>query len=215
MNPTIELAFVEHIAQLIKQGVGVPMAQEPGRNEKYLPWYTAAGAGTLGQALGSRLTPSKFKMLGGAAGAVAGTMLGVHGGETVGRAMDKRAAEEPQAGPPDYNKTLRRIAMRQTGATLKELGAVALPMAAGMGAGFGIQKYMERSGRSAAPVAKKILALSTLPAVGFTAGAAYRAAGQLKNQEYDRIRQEELDSYNNALRSYQQGLKRDPQPEGL
>lgn len=211
MNPLIELSFASHVADLMmKVGMG-----EPGRGEKYMPWYGAAGLGALGQTAGTRLAPGKFKALGGLAGALAGTGIGVHAGEAVGKAMDKRAAEEPPAvEKPDYNKTLRRIAMRQAGTTAKEIGAVALPLAAGMGTGFGIQKYMERTGRSAAPAARKILAFSAIPAVGMTAGAMYRTAKHLKDQEFDRIRQEEMDSYNRAVQSYERGLKRSPQPEG-
>lgn len=209
MNPLIELSFVTHMVDLMKVAMG-------GSREKYLPWYGAAGLGTLGQHAGYKFAPPKLKMIGGVAGALAGTGLGVHAGEAVGRAMDKRAAEMPQPQPqaPDYNKTLRRIAMRQAGTTVKEIGAVTLPLAAGMGAGFGIQKYMERTGRSAAPVAKKLLTLSAVPAVGLTVGAAYRAAKHLKEQEFDRIKQEETTKYHEALRAYNQGLQRSPQPEG-
>jgi hypothetical protein len=221
MNPPIEIAFAEHVCDLLKFGFGAPMVQpqplkppaEPGHNEKYMPWYTAAGIGAIGHSLGSVMSPPKYKMLGGAAGAVAGTVLGVHGGEMLGRHMDKQAGEEP--GPPDYNKTLRRIAMRQAGTTAKEIGAIALPMAAGMGTGFGIQKYLEHTGHSAAPMAKKVLGLSALPVAGLTAGALYRAAQQLKNQEFDRIRQEEMNNYETALQAHRQNLKRTPQPEGL
>jgi hypothetical protein len=218
MSLHIELAFAEHVLGFIKEGFGVapppaPAAPAaPGRNEKYMPWYTAAGAGAIGHSLGGLVVPPKYKMLGGAAGAVAGTVLGVHGGEALGRAMDKRADASQQ--PPDYNKTLRRIALRQTGTTLKEIGSIALPLAAGMGTGFGIQKYMEHTGRSAAPVAKKLLAASAIPAVGLTVGAAYKAAKHLKDQEFQRIRQEEMDNYNQAVSSYEGSLKRSPQPEG-
>jgi hypothetical protein len=220
MNPLIEVAFAEHVCGLLKLGFGAPMVQpqpikpapEPGHNEKYMPWYTAAGLGAIGHSLGGLAVPAKYKMLGGAAGAVAGTVLGVHGGEALGRAMDKRAEEEP-VGPPDYNKTLRRIAMRQAGTTAKEVGAIALPMAAGMGTGFGLQKLLEHSGRSAAPAAKKILGVSALPIAGLTAGAMYHTAKHLKDQEFDRIRQEEMNNYDSALRAYQQG-QGSPQPEG-
>jgi hypothetical protein len=159
--------------------------------------------------------PPKYKMLGGAAGAVAGTVLGVHAGEGIGRAMDKRAEDAAQPQKPDYNKTLRRIALRHAGVTAKEIGAITLPVAAGMGVGYGAQKLMERSGRSASPMARKILALSAIPAVGLTVGSAYRAAHNLKENEFARIRNEEMDKYHEAERSYQRGLKRTPQPEGL
>ncbi len=115
------------------------------------------------------------------------------------------------AGPPDYNETVKRIAKRQTGTTLKEVGAIAVPTALGMGAGFGIQKYLESTGRSAAPMANKILGFSALPAAGMAAGALYHSARQLKEKELARIRQEEMDRYQNELRAYESGLRREPQ----
>jgi hypothetical protein len=130
---------------------------------------------------------------------------------TVALGLQKQA-EGPEK--PDYNKTLRRIALRQAGTTAKEIGAVTLPLAAGMGTGYGIQKYMEHSGRSAAPVAKKILAVSAIPAVGMAVGGAYRAAKHLKENEFGRIRQEEMDKYERAMQEFEGGLKRTPVPEG-
>lgn len=122
-------------------------------------------------------------------------------GENIGRLVQ-----------PNYDDTLKRIAKRQTGTTLKEIGAIAVPTALGMGAGFGLQKYLQSTGRSAAPMANKILAMSALPAAGMAAGALYRSAQHLKENELAKIRQEEMDRYNADLRAYEGSLKREPQP---
>lgn len=209
MTTNIETAFASHVVDLVKSAEG-----QPGQAERYMPWYGAAGLGAIGHTLGPRALPKKFKLLGEVAGTLGGTYAGVHGGEVVGRAMDKRAEE---LGPekPDYNKTLRRIALRQAGTTMKEIGAVTLPVAAGMGAGYGIQKYLEHTGRPVAPVARKILAFSSLPAVGLAVGTAYRAAQGLKEHEFGRIRTEEQGKYDQAMREWEQGLKRTPVPESV
>lgn len=211
MSVNVETAFASHVVDLVKSAAG-----QTGQAEKYMPWYGAAGLGAIGHTLGPKALPKKFKLLGEVAGTLGGTYAGVHGGEVVGRAMDKRAEEvpvEPQPEKPDYNKVLRRIAMRQAGTTLKEIGATTLPVAAGMGTGYAIQKYLEHTGRSAAPVAKKILGYSALPAVGLAAGLAYRTANNLKENEFARIREEETHRYNQAMRDWEQNLKRTPVPE--
>lgn len=201
MKLSPELTFASHVVDLIKSAEGT--------HEKHLPWYTAAGMGLGGQQLATRLAPGKFKGIAGAAGLLAGTGAGVHVGENVGRLMDKRAEELVQ---PNYDDTLKRIAKRQTGTTLKEIGAIAIPTALGMGAGFGLQKYLQSTGRSAAPAANKILAMSALPAAGMAAGALYRSAQHLKENELAKIRQEEMDRYNADLQAYEGSLKREPQP---
>lgn len=63
-----------------------------GTAETYLPWYGTALGGTGGALLGSKLVPGKYKTLATLGGTLAGTALGLHGGEAVGKAIDKRRA---------------------------------------------------------------------------------------------------------------------------
>lgn len=124
---------------------------------------------------------------------------------------------EEVTGPqkPDYNQTLKNIAKRKAIVTAKEVGAVALPMAAGVGIGKGYEKFMKSRGRSPGPGARKLMAFGALPLVGGTAALAYRAAKDLKENEFGRIREEELGKYEQALKEYNAKLQRNPQPEGL
>jgi hypothetical protein len=100
------------------------MSGEPGKMEKYLPWYGAAGAGLAASELGGRLMPKRYAALGRVGGALAGTAAGVHGGEAAGRLMDKRAAEEV----PKKSK-FKEVA--------KTVGSGLAGMAAGTAAGYG------------------------------------------------------------------------------
>jgi hypothetical protein len=79
---------------LLKEAMGQPMqpqqpAQQPGKMEKYLPWYGAAGAGAAGHEIGKRLVPGKYRALGAIGGTLLGTALGVHGGEALGKRLDR------------------------------------------------------------------------------------------------------------------------------
>ena len=220
MTRTIEIACIEHIADLLKVAME-SAGQAPGKGEKYAPWYGAAALGGLGHHLGGLASP-KHKLFGSIAGSLAGTAAGVHGGEAMGRALDNRmmkggSAEEPQQeGPqePNYNQTLRDIAKRKAIVTAKEIGAISLPMIAGVGAGMGYEKFMASRGGSA-PAARKLMAYGALPLVGGTAALAYRAAQHLKENEFARIREEEMAKYDKAMRDYHAQLQRNPQPEGL
>jgi hypothetical protein len=134
--------------------------------------------------------------------------------------MIKRAqpgSAEVPTGPkePDYAQVLKNIAKRKALVTAKEVGAITLPMAAGLGAGMGYEKFMKSRGRSPGPGARKIMAFGALPMVGFTAAAAYRGAKDLKENEFTRIRDEEMGKYDQAMRDYKAQLQRRPDPEGL
>ena len=117
----------------------------------------------------------------------------------------------PGMQEPNYNDTLKSIAKRKAKITAKEIGSIALPMAAGVGAGMGYEKFMRNRG-GAGPGAKKLLAFSALPAVGLTVGTALRAAKDLKENEFKRIREEEMAKYENARQEYANSLQRTPQP---
>jgi len=132
----------------------------------------------------------------------------------------KRAAEDvtvqnPGLQEPNYNQTLRDIAKRQAWVTAKEIGAISLPMAAGLGAGMGYEKFMKSRGRSPSPMAGKIMRYASLPAAALTTGLALRAAKDLKENEFRSIREEETAKYDQALREYNNSLQRRPEPEGL
>lgn len=110
----------------------------------------------------------------------------------------KEAAEAP-VEDPRYNAAMSRIAKRQAGVTAKEIGAATLPLALGAGAGYGLQKYLKHTGSSAAPIAKKMLGVAAIPAVGLTAAGIYRTVKDLKENEFGRIRKEELKKYQEGL----------------
>jgi hypothetical protein len=221
MTPSIEIACVEHLADMVKES----KSATPGTVEKYAPWYGAATLGAAGNVIGQAIVPPEYKALGALAGTLVGTGAGVHGGEAVGRAVDKGlskkgAAPDPEEMPtgpqePDYNQTLRDIAKRKALVTAKEIGAIALPTIGGLGAGVGYEKFMKSRGRTPAPLARKLMTFGGLPMVGATAAMAYRAAKDLKENEFVRIREEELAKYDQAMRDYHAQLQRNPQPEGL
>ena len=218
MTLSIEVACVEHLADLVKES----RSGGPGKGEKYAPWYGAAILGSAGNLIGQAAVPPEYKALGSVAGTLVGTAGGLHGGEIVGRAVDKSlkkkaAAEEMPTGPqePDYNQTLRDIAKRKAMVTAKEIGAISLPTIAGLGAGLGYEKLMKSRGLSPAPVARKLMTFGGLPMVGATAAMAYRAAKDLKENEFVQIREEEMAKYDQAMRDYHAQLQRNPQPEGL
>lgn len=75
--------------------------QQPGKMQKYLPWYGAAGIGMAGHETG-KLLPKKYQMLGRIGGTLAGTALGVHGGETVGRKLDQRKTAAIEEKKPKH-----------------------------------------------------------------------------------------------------------------
>lgn len=125
----------------------------------------------------------------------------------------EQAAEQVAAKPPNYNDTLRTIAKRQAVWTAKEVGSVTLPLAAGYGVGKGIQKYMQRKGQPVRPVASKIKGLAMIPAVALSTAAAYQTARKLKEHGLQKIREEEMQKYHDAVDSHQRGLKRTPVPE--
>ena len=110
----------------------------------------------------------------------------------------KESAKAP-VEDPRYNEAMSRIAKRQFGVTAKEIGATTLPLALGAGAGYGLQKYLEHTGSSAAPMARKALAVASIPAVGLTAAGVYRTVKDLKEREFGRIRKEELKKYQEGL----------------
>ena len=63
--------------------------EEPGRHEKYMPWHGSPAGGVLGHVAGGKLGKGKWKLPAQVLGAVLGGSVGVHGGEVLGRRMDK------------------------------------------------------------------------------------------------------------------------------
>lgn len=97
---------------------------------------------------------------------------------------------------PDFNQTRRNIAKRQAVATAKEVGSVALPTFAGYGLGKALEKAQPQ-------MAGKIRAVRTLPAIGMLAGVGYQTANKLRDSDFQRIRKEETDKYEQALKEYE------------
>lgn len=124
--------------------------------------------------------------------------------EHLGDIFVKHAAASTEE--PDYSQAVRNIAKRQALTTAKEIGSIALPMVAGVGAGMGYEKFMKNRG-GAAGGARKLLALSALPAVGIASGLAYSGARRLKENEFARIRDEEMGAYDQKMRDYRAAQK--------
>lgn len=106
-------------------------AASPGKVEQKMPWYTTAAGGLLGSAAGGALAgkylPKKYKLLGQLGGALAGTAVGLEGGEALGRMVDQKlAAAETKPESP-----------------VRVLGKSLLGMGAGMGAGVLIPKGID------------------------------------------------------------------------
>lgn len=106
---------------------------------------------------------------------------------------------------PDFNQTRRNIAKRQAVATAKEVGSVVLPTAAGFGLGKGLEKYL--GGKNQA--ASRIRVVKSLPLIGALSGAGYQTARKLRDADFKRIRQEETDKYDQALKEYEAGQNKE------
>jgi hypothetical protein len=153
--------------------VKVAVAQQavPGKVEKYLPWYGAAGLGMAGHELG-KLAPKKYQMLGRIGGTLLGTGLGVHGGEAAGRLLDKpKTAAEVQKKSPvsEIAKTLG----------LATLGG-ATGMAAGYGAGHLVDYAMKKTTGQGVPTGKL---RAVAPLLGLGTGTAYALLEHAKQKK--------------------------------
>jgi len=89
--PTVHRYLPQHADRLMKLAMGTSTQQQPGKMEKYLPWYGSAGLGAAGAYAGGKFMPAKYKLLGNVGGALLGAAAGVHGGEAIGRRLDKTA----------------------------------------------------------------------------------------------------------------------------
>jgi hypothetical protein len=79
---TVEQIVKEHQARLEKEAA-------VGAYENKLPWYTTAGAGALGHAMGGKLL-KKAPLAGALLGTMAGTAAGLEGGTAIGKKLDAR-----------------------------------------------------------------------------------------------------------------------------
>jgi hypothetical protein len=59
----------------------------------YLPWYGVTAGSILGGAAGSKLVPKKYQLLGTLGGGLLGTAAGLHGGEALGKRLDRGLAK--------------------------------------------------------------------------------------------------------------------------
>jgi hypothetical protein len=69
------------------------MGEKAGPWEQRAPWYTTAAGATIGGGLLKRVLPPKYKPLGLVGGTLAGVGAGLHGGEAIGRHIDKKSRE--------------------------------------------------------------------------------------------------------------------------
>jgi hypothetical protein len=139
--------FTLHMAEMLK-------VAKRGPAETYMPWYGAAGLGGTGAVLAQEAAPKRLKIPAAIAGSLVGTGVGVHGGERLGRALDKlRKAKEKKAAAKKEPTPGALV-----GAGLAGLGL-------GTAGGYGAGKLLERAARkSNVPMARLI------PAVVSTAG---------------------------------------------
>jgi hypothetical protein len=128
-------------------------AARTGEAEKYLPWYGSTTLGGLGAAAAQSLT-KKHKLPAAIAGSLAGTVAGVHGGEALGRRLDRLRRLKEKTGE---EKTVPRI----MGEGLLGFGAGALT---GYGAGRLLEKGIRGVGKSPLPILPRVL--GTAGAVG-------------------------------------------------
>ena len=153
--------------------------------EKYLPWYGAAGLGMVGHEAG-KLLPKKLQMLGRIGGTLAGTALGVHGGEAVGKKLDQRQLRK-QADYGDENGGNTPAPKNRVKEVAKTVGKGLAGMSAGTLAGYGAGKAVEHGARAVGkPVSKAALVRYGIPAAGAGLGTAYslwkaREAQELKS----------------------------------
>ena len=160
--------FFLHAAVLVKQG-----RKEPGSAEKYLPWYGAASLGGLGSLAAQEAAKKKFKIPAAIAGSLAGTAVGVHGGEALGKFVAKRkkkTAAVKEQKPPTISGTIAR-----------GLGGLAAGTVGGYGAGKAVELIARKRG---APLH------GAIPIIARVAGAGLGASYPLwKAYEVEGIRQ--------------------------
>jgi hypothetical protein len=135
--------------------------RQPGSMQKYLPWYGAAGLSSLGHHLG-RAGGLKGQLL----GTLAGTALGVHGGEALGKRLDrvKMAAMvdelEKLSGLDVDSKKRQQARLKETA---KTVGESALGFGAGYLTGAGLaraaERIAEKQGKHMPTFASKLTAL--------------------------------------------------------
>ena len=182
MIPEDNIAIRAMADVFLKEAMGtMPQAQpqaqqkQPGKMEKYLPWYGAAGLGMVGHEAG-KLLPKKYQMAGRIGGTLLGTGLGVHGGEAIGKRLDQRktaAAEEKM--PPHPGATLG-----------KSLLGFGVGTAAGYAGMKGLDALMRARGGSGLP---RNAVMSALPLVTGLGGLAYT---QMQNKTVGKMRQDHL-----------------------
>lgn len=167
--PSIFDYLPEHAEGILKTALAVPPqqspqpAKQPGKMQTYMPWYGAAGLGALGAHYGGKVLPKKYKLLGQVGGTLLGTAMGVHGGEAVGKRLDrsKTAAEQEPVKKPWSH------AAKTVGTGLAGLGVGTL---AGYGASKGLQAALRSKG---VEVPDSLLTTKVLPLAGGGAGTAY------------------------------------------
>jgi hypothetical protein len=206
---------------MLKEAFGQPAAappqqqKQPGKMEKYMPWYGAAGLGAVGHHLG-KMVPKKYQFAGSVAGTLAGTALGVHGGEALGRKLDQRKTAEARPGFEKYKRMVgaleeskkrgdfihhphEKTAAKEEkpphpGATLgKSLLGFGLGTAGGYLGVKGVNALMKSRGGPGLPSSA---ALTALPVVTGLGGLAYsRMQGKtLKKMRGDHLSRQEKKS---------------------
>jgi hypothetical protein len=170
---------------------------EPGKAEKYLPWYGSAGLGAIGHEVGKRALPGKLKTLGAIGGAVLGAGLGVHGGEALGRKIDQRKSRRPPEDDPPMS--IQPVPGPQPPAKLaaaekkkpsagRVLGSSLLGMGAGMGAGYGASKGLHALSRATG--GKGLIPSTAARAMPFVGGAIGMTAPLLHYATLQNMREE-------------------------
>jgi hypothetical protein len=166
MMPSVFDYLPEHATQLMKLAQASEQAPDPGPYQTYLPWYGAALSGAGAHELARRVLPQKYRAAGSIGSALVGTGAGVHGGEALGKLIDKlKAKKEKTAEKKDRGSVGRMLRVVGQGA-----GGLATGILAGYGAGHGIQHLVERAGRK---IPKSALLTYGIPAAGGGMGLAH------------------------------------------
>lgn len=180
MSVSFENLVVRSMADVLleqtKEAMSQPMQpRQPGKMEKYLPWYGTAGGGTLGHHFGKKLVPKKYKFLGALTGTLAGTALGLHGGKAIGKRLDRSKTAAKEEKPPHPGVTLAKsLAGFGTGTALGYLGMKGVDRLLRAGGGQGLPQHT---------------ALKALPIVTGLGGLAYT---QMQNKTLKKMRENHL-----------------------
>lgn len=150
-------------------------SNEPGKLERYMPWYGGAGLGAVGHHFGGKLVPPKYRLLGQIGGTLLGTAAGVHGGEALGKKLDQPKLAAVEETPPHPGVTLG-----------KSILGFGLGTAGGYLGMKGLDALMRARGGPGLPQHAALKAIPILTGLG---GLAYT---RMQNKTLEKMREDHL-----------------------